>query len=84
MPELEPELLTLRQALSAKIRKAREGRAMTQGELAHRMEAPRSIVNRLERGTRDKDVMTVSSLFRVAQALGMKLKIEFIEEWEGE
>tara|TARA_R110000868_G_scaffold166624_2_gene400660 strand:- start:824 stop:1075 length:252 start_codon:yes stop_codon:yes gene_type:complete len=82
MSELDPDLLELRRVLSAKIRQARESRGITQGQLAHQMEAPRSIVNRLERGTRDKDVMTVSSLFRVAQALGMKLKIEFIEEWD--
>jgi transcriptional regulator with XRE-family HTH domain len=80
--ELDPDLRDLRHTLSERIKEARRTRGLTQGQLAEAMGVPRSLVNRLERGSRIRDVMTATSLFRVAKALGMKLKIEFVEEWE--
>ena len=80
--EIDPDVAELRKVLSTRIRLARQSRGLTQGQLAEQMGALRSIVNRLEQGSRDKDIMTVTSLYRVAKALGMKLKIEFVEEWE--
>lgn len=80
--EIDPELADLRKVLSARIKAARESRGLTQGQLAGRMEATRPLVNRLERGSRERDIMTVTSMYRVAKALGMKLRIEFVEEWE--
>lgn len=54
--------------------KAREDAGLTQRELARRVDVPQSTIARIERGNNT----SVDTLSKIANALGKKLKIEFI------
>lgn len=70
--ELERELESLR--IGVKIRAAREKRAMTQAELADRIEKKRSFISKVEN---DGGNITLKTLYDIVErGLGGKLKIE--------
>ena len=56
--------------MGARIRKVREGRAMSQATLAKRAKITREYVNKLEAGRYDP---TVGVLQRIAKALGVPM-----------
>lgn len=69
---LERELESLR--IGVKIRAAREKRAMTQAELAERIEKKRSFISKVEN---DSGNITLKTLYDIVErGLGGKLKIE--------
>lgn len=69
---LERELESLR--IGVKIRAAREKRAMTQAELADRIEKKRSFISKVEN---DGGNITLKTLYDIVErGLGGKLKIE--------
>lgn len=77
------ELKVLRAELAAKIRDARLRQELSQTNLANVLGYSRTFISHLERADRPgRDVMTVTTLYRIARALGLRLKIEFVEEWE--
>lgn len=77
------ELKALRADLAAKIRAARVRQQLTQSNIADVLGYSRTFISHLERADRPgRDVMTVTTLYRIARALGLRLKIEFVEEWE--
>lgn len=51
------------------IRKAREAAGLTQEELAFRTKLHRTYISLVER---DKNVLTLTSLFRIAEQVGLK------------
>lgn len=70
--QLERELESLR--IGIKIRAAREKRAMTQAELADRIEKKRSFISKVEN---DGGNITLKTLYDIVErGLGGKLKIE--------
>lgn len=70
--QLERELESLR--IGVKIRAAREKRAMTQAELADRIEKKRSFISKIEN---DGGNITLKTLYDIVErGLGGKLKIE--------
>lgn len=70
--QLERELESLR--IGVKIRAAREKRAMTQAELADRIEKKRSFISKVEN---DGGNITLKTLYDIVErGLGGKLKIE--------
>lgn len=70
--QLERELESLR--IGIKIRAAREKRAMTQAELAERIEKKRSFISKVEN---DGGNITLKTLYDIVErGLGGKLKIE--------
>lgn len=70
--QLERELESLR--IGVKIRAAREKRAMTQAELAERIEKKRSFISKVEN---DSGNITLKTLYDIVErGLGGKLKIE--------
>ena len=70
--QLERELESLR--IGIKIRNAREKQAMTQAELADRIEKKRSFISRVEN---DGSNITLKTLYDIVErGLGGKLKIE--------
>ena len=54
--------------------KAREDAGLTQRELAKRVDVPQSTIARIERGNNT----SVDTLSKIANALGKKLKVEFV------
>ena len=69
---IERELEALR--IGFKIREAREGKKMTQAELAKRINKKRSFISKIEN---DGENITLKTLFDVVErGLGGKLKIE--------
>lgn len=69
---IERELETLR--IGFKIREAREGKNMTQAELARKIDKKRSFISKIEN---DGENITLKTLFDVVErGLGGKLKIE--------
>ena len=69
---IERELEALR--IGFKIREAREGKKMTQAELAKKINKKRSFISKLEN---DGENITLKTLFDVVErGLGGKLKIE--------
>ena len=69
---IERELEALR--IGFKIREAREGKKMTQAELAKKINKKRSFISKIEN---DGENITLKTLFDVVeQGLGGKLKIE--------
>lgn len=75
-PELrsnfEAESLRLESAVA--LLKAREDAGLTQRELAKRVDVPQSTIARIERGNNT----SVDTLSKIANALGKKLKVEFV------
>ena len=75
-PELrsnfEAENLRLESAVA--LLKAREDAGLTQRELAKRVDVPQSTIARIERGNNT----SVDTLSKIANALGKKLKVEFV------
>lgn len=75
-PELrsnfEAESLRLESAVA--LLKAREDAGLTQRELANRVDVPQSTIARIERGNNT----SVDTLSKIANALGKKLKVEFV------
>lgn len=75
-PELrsnfEAESLILESAVA--LLKAREDAGLTQRELAKRVDVPQSTIARIERGNNT----SVDTLSKIANALGKKLKVEFV------
>ncbi|WP_283589611.1 helix-turn-helix domain-containing protein [Staphylococcus nepalensis] len=75
-PELrsnfEAESLRLESAVA--LLKAREDAGLTQRELAKRVDMPQSTIARIERGNNT----SVDTLSKIANALGKKLKVEFV------
>ena len=75
-PELrsnfEAESLRLESAVA--LLKAREDAGLTQRELAKRVDVPQSTIARIERGNNT----SVDTLSKIANALGNKLKVEFV------
>ena len=70
--QLENELKALR--IGVKIRMAREQRAMTQAELAERIEKKRSFISKVEN---DGSNITLKTLYDIVErGLGGKLNIE--------
>lgn len=70
---IERELEVLR--IGFKIRNAREQQAMTQAELASRIDKKRTFISRIEN---DGENITLKTLFDIVErGLGGKLKIEF-------
>lgn len=70
--QLERDLESLR--IGVKIRAAREKRAMTQAELADRIEKKRSFISKVEN---DGGNITLKTLYDIVErGLGGKLKIE--------
>lgn len=70
--QLERELESLH--IGVKIRAAREKRAMTQAELAERIEKKRSFISKVEN---DSGNITLKTLYDIVErGLGGKLKIE--------
>ncbi len=70
---IERELEALR--IGFKIRNAREQQAMTQAELASRIDKKRTFISRIEN---DGENITLKTLFDIVErGLGGKLKIEF-------
>lgn len=70
--QFERELESLR--IGVKIRAAREKRAMTQAELAERIEKKRSFISKVEN---DSGNITLKTLYDIVErGLGGKLKIE--------
>ena len=78
-PELrsnfEAESLRLESAVA--LLKAREDAGLTQRELAKRVDVPQSTIARIERGNNT----SVDTLSKIANALGKKLKVEFVNMW---
>lgn len=75
-PELrsnfEAESLRLESAVA--LLKAREDAGLTQRELAKRVDVPQSTIARIEQGNNT----SVDTLSKIANALGKKLKVEFV------
>ena len=75
-PELrsnfEAESLRLESAVA--LLKAREDAGLTRRELARRVDVPQSTIARIERGNNT----SVDTLSKIANALGKKLKVEFV------
>ena len=75
-PELrsnfEAESLRLESAVA--LLKAREDAGLTQRELAKRVDVPQATIARIERGNNT----SVDTLSKIANALGKKLKVEFV------
>lgn len=67
---LEPEFQVVRAMLDARMKQD-----LTQRELAERIGIDRSDISRLENGTANP---SLKMLKRIAEGLGMRLKIEFI------
>jgi len=67
---LEPEFQVVRAMLDARM-----SQELTQQELAKRIGVDRSDISRLENGTANPSLKTLK---RIAEGLGMRLKIEFI------
>lgn len=68
--EIQPELDVIRAIIDA-----RTSRNMTQKELAERTGINQADISKLENGTRNP---TVNLLKRLAEGMGMALKIEFV------
>ncbi len=60
-------------ALGDMLRKARESKGVSQGELAARLDTKRTAISRIENHADD---IKVSTLEKVAKALGMELKVK--------
>jgi ribosome-binding protein aMBF1 (putative translation factor) len=60
--------------LGEMIRKARENAEVSQEELANRLETKRTAISRIENHAED---IKLSTLFRIAEALGKELKVRF-------
>ncbi|MEQ8821426.1 MAG: helix-turn-helix transcriptional regulator [Sumerlaeia bacterium] len=73
--EMELENARERLRLSNRLLELRQREGLTQKELAQRAGTTRSVIARLEQPGYEKH--TVSSLHRVARALGYEVKIEF-------
>ena len=75
-PELrsnfEAESLRLESVVA--LLKVREDAGLTQRELAKRVDVPQSTIARIERGNNT----SVDTLSKIANALGKKLKVEFV------
>ena len=54
--------------------KVREDAGLTRRELARRVDVPQSTIARIERGNNT----SVDTLSKIANALGKKLKVEFV------
>lgn len=67
--------------LGEEVRRLRMERGLSQKELAARMDLPQSVIARLEAG---KVEPRLSTLDRVAQALGTKLEVQFLTARETE
>jgi ribosome-binding protein aMBF1 (putative translation factor) len=61
--------------LARRIRELREGRHLTQGELAERAQTTQSAIARLESGT---VVHRLDLLQKIAVALGLRLSVDFL------
>lgn len=75
-PELRSnfEAENLRLESAVVLLKAREDAGLTQRELARRVDVPQSTIARIERGNNT----SVDTLSKIANALGKKLKVEFV------
>ncbi|MFI3255654.1 MAG: helix-turn-helix transcriptional regulator [Eubacteriales bacterium] len=71
----EYESLETEYTIKRAILKARKERNMTQEQLANETGIDRADISKLERGEANP---TIASLERIAEGLGMKLKLEFV------
>lgn len=73
-----------RATVAALLRKARESKGLTQSQLARRMGLRSNTVNMVEMaGRSDRPLQSVQTLLNYAEALGLELKIEFVEKSDG-
>lgn len=70
----------VQQLVGDNVRRCREAVGITQAELAARMDVDRAYVSGLERGERN---VTISSLFRTAEALGVTM-VDLVIDAEAE
>ncbi len=62
--------------LSEVLKQLRKESGMTQEELAHRLHTQKTAISRLENHAED---MLISTLFKIAAALGKRVEIQFVE-----
>jgi len=65
---------TLTKALAGRLAKLREQRGMSQGDVARKARLQRVSVSRIERGVHEPSLTTLE---RIAKALGVRLVVDF-------
>lgn len=72
----EVELAALKRALALKLADLMEGKHLSKTDLAQRMQTSRAALNRLLDPT--NTAVTLTTLSRAANALGQRVKVEFV------